>query len=65
MPNRGPVFTTQTRAAVGPMHVVDQPRLITLRRSGVEPERIYIDTASGAEASRPKWDLERALLRSG
>jgi hypothetical protein len=41
------------------------PGLITLRRSGVDPQRVYIDTTSGAEASRPKWDLARALLRSG
>ena len=43
-----------------PAHQID-----ALRRAGVDPDRIYLDTASGAKASRPKWDLARALLRRG
>ena len=43
-----------------PAHQID-----ALRRAGVDPDRIYLDTASGAKASRPKWDLVRTLLRRG
>jgi DNA invertase Pin-like site-specific DNA recombinase len=42
------------------VHQVD-----ALRRVGVSEENIYVDVASGAKASRPKFDLVMKLLRSG
>ncbi|RBM22444.1 recombinase [Prauserella sp. PE36] len=47
-------------AEQNPVHQID-----ALRRAGVQRERIYIDTASGAKASRPKLDLVLSLLRAG
>jgi DNA invertase Pin-like site-specific DNA recombinase len=43
-----------------PDHQVD-----ALRRAGVEERHIYVDVASGAKASRPKFDLVMQLLREG
>ena len=36
-----------------------------LRRSGVDERHIYLETASGAKASRPQLDLVMQLLRDG
>jgi DNA invertase Pin-like site-specific DNA recombinase len=36
-----------------------------LSRAGVQREHIYLDTASGAKASRPKLDLVLKMLRAG
>jgi DNA invertase Pin-like site-specific DNA recombinase len=43
-----------------PIHQVD-----ALRRGGVDPSNIYIDVASGAKASRPRFDLKMKVLREG
>jgi DNA invertase Pin-like site-specific DNA recombinase len=43
-----------------PDHQID-----ALLRAGVEQGNIYLDTASGAKASRPKLDLVLQLLRDG
>jgi len=40
-------------------------QLDALRRAGVLERDIYLDVASGAKASRPKWDLVLQLLREG
>src|SRR5690606_22150671 len=47
-------------AEQNPAHQID-----ALRRAGVEPGDIHIDTASGAKASRPKLDLVLTLARRG
>jgi DNA invertase Pin-like site-specific DNA recombinase len=43
-----------------PDHQVD-----ALLRAGVDQRHIYVDIASGAESSRPKFDLVMQLLRDG
>lgn len=43
-----------------PDHQVD-----ALRRAGVEDRHIHVDVASGAKASRPRFDLVMQLLREG
>ncbi|WP_245670605.1 recombinase family protein [Nocardia flavorosea] len=43
-----------------PAHQID-----ALRRAGVDPADVHIDTASGAKASRPKLDLVLTLARRG
>ena len=43
-----------------PVHQID-----ALRRGGVEEDDVYVDVASGAKASRPKFDLVMKLLRNG
>ena len=43
-----------------PVHQID-----ALRRGGVEEDDVYVDVASGAKASRPKFDLVMKLLRDG
>ncbi|MFD4407235.1 recombinase family protein [Nocardia sp. NPDC058499] len=47
-------------AEQNPAHQID-----ALRRAGVEPADVHIDTASGAKASRPKLDLVLTLARRG
>ena len=47
-------------AEQNPAHQID-----ALSRAGVQREHIYIDTASGAKASRPKLDLVLKMLRAG
>lgn len=47
-------------AEQNPAHQID-----ALARAGVAREHIYIDTASGAKASRPKLDLVLNILRGG
>jgi DNA invertase Pin-like site-specific DNA recombinase len=47
-------------AEQNPVHQID-----ALRRAGVEPADVHIDTASGAKASRPKLDLVLTLARPG
>jgi DNA invertase Pin-like site-specific DNA recombinase len=52
----GRVSTAEQNAA----HQVD-----ALARAGCAERDIYIDTASGAKASRPKLDLVLQVLREG
>ncbi|MGH3950151.1 MAG: recombinase family protein [Pseudonocardiaceae bacterium] len=47
-------------AEQNPAHQID-----ALSRAGVAREHIYLDTASGAKASRPKLDLVLTMLRAG
>jgi DNA invertase Pin-like site-specific DNA recombinase len=47
-------------AEQNPAHQID-----ALSRAGVAREHIYLDTASGAKASRPKLDLVLTMLRGG
>ncbi|MGV9336651.1 recombinase family protein [Nocardia sp. NPDC003726] len=47
-------------AEQNPAHQID-----ALRRVGVEEDDVYIDTASGAKASRPQLDLALKIARSG
>ncbi|TWE11113.1 recombinase family protein [Prauserella muralis] len=47
-------------AEQNPAHQID-----ALSRAGVQREHIYLDTASGAKASRPKLDLVLKMLRAG
>lgn len=47
-------------AEQNPAHQID-----ALSRAGVQREHIYLDTASGAKASRPKLDLVLTMLRAG
>lgn len=47
-------------AEQNPAHQID-----ALTRAGVAREHIYLDTASGAKASRPKLDLVLNVLRDG
>lgn len=53
-------YARVSTADQAPAHQID-----ALRRAGVDTDRIYLDTASGAKASRPKWNLVRTLLRRG
>lgn len=43
-----------------PAHQID-----ALIRAGVAERDVHVDTASGAKASRPKFDLVMQLLREG
>jgi DNA invertase Pin-like site-specific DNA recombinase len=52
----GRVYTAEQN----PAHQID-----ALTRAGVEREHVYLDTASGAKASRPKLDVVLTLLRDG
>jgi DNA invertase Pin-like site-specific DNA recombinase len=43
-----------------PAHQID-----ALVRAGVDAKNIHVDTASGAKASRPRWDVVNQMLRDG
>lgn len=53
-------YARVSTADQNPDHQVD-----ALRRAGVEDRHIHVDVASGAKASRPKFDLVMQLLREG
>ncbi|WP_370770937.1 recombinase family protein [Actinomadura roseirufa] len=53
-------YARVSTADQNPDHQID-----ALLRAGVSRENIYLDKASGAKASRPKFDLVLQLLREG
>ncbi|MFI8829160.1 recombinase family protein [Streptomyces sp. NPDC053431] len=53
-------YARVSTADQNPDHQID-----ALLRHGVERGDIHVDTASGAKASRPKFDLVLQLLRPG
>jgi DNA invertase Pin-like site-specific DNA recombinase len=53
-------YARVSTADQNPVHQID-----ALRRVGVDPVNIYVDVASGAKASRPKFDLMMKVLRDG
>jgi DNA invertase Pin-like site-specific DNA recombinase len=53
-------YARVSTAEQNPAHQVD-----ALARAGVAASDIYVDTASGARASRPQLDLVLKLLRDG
>ena len=53
-------YARVSTAEQNPAHQTD-----ALRRAGVAEADIYIDSASGAKASRPQLDLVLRLLRTG
>jgi DNA invertase Pin-like site-specific DNA recombinase len=53
-------YARVSTAEQNPAHQVD-----ALVRAGVAKDDIYVDTASGAKASRPQLDLVLKLLRAG
>lgn len=53
-------YARVSTADQNPVHQID-----ALRRVGVDPANIYVDVASGAKASRPKFDLMMKVLRDG
>jgi DNA invertase Pin-like site-specific DNA recombinase len=53
-------YARTSTADQNPDHQID-----ALIRAGVEKKNIYVETASGAKASRPKLDLVIQLIREG
>ena len=53
-------YARVSTADQNPDHQVD-----ALRRAGVDDRHIHVDVASGAKASRPRFDLVMQLLREG
>jgi DNA invertase Pin-like site-specific DNA recombinase len=53
-------YARVSTADQNPDHQID-----ALLRAGVDRDNIHLDTASGAKASRPKFDLVMQLLREG
>lgn len=53
-------YARVSTADQNPDHQID-----ALLRAGVERDNIHLDKASGAKASRPKFDLVMQLLREG
>ena len=53
-------YARVSTADQNPDHQID-----ALTRAGVEPGNVYLDTASGAKASRPQLDVLLKMLRDG